>query len=108
MPAPGMITSSFGGVLTPPQVQQLLNALIGGAPFADSLNRTPTSTGAAAFPTVGPTGWAWLTELQQVPSVLLNDQTLIVRVCKVAGLLPVSAEMFSDAAVNITRWVSGA
>lgn len=108
MTSPGLVTGSFGGVLTPPQVQQLLNALIGGAPFADSLNRTPTSTGAAAFPTVGPTGWAWLNELQQVPSVLLNDKTLIVRVCKVAGLLPVSSEMFHDSAVNITSWVSAA
>ena len=40
--------------------------------------------------------------------MLLNDKALIVRVCKVAGLLPVSAEMLSDAAVNITSWVSAA
>jgi HK97 family phage major capsid protein len=40
--------------------------------------------------------------------VALNDDTLIVSVCKVAGLLPVSSEMQSDAAVNITGWVSGA
>ena len=108
MTTPGLVTGSFSGVLTPPQVQQLLNALIGGAPFSDSLTRSPTATGRAAFPTVGPTGWAWLDELQQVPSVLLNDKTLIVQVCKVAGLLPVSAEMFADAAVNVTSWVSGA
>ena len=61
-----------------------------------------------AFPTVGPTGFAWLEELQEVPSLLLNDKALIVAVAKIAGLLPVSSEMQSDAAVNITTWVQGA
>ena len=46
--------------------------------------------------------------LQEVPSLLLNDKALIVSVAKVAGLLPLSAEMQSDAAVNITTWVNGA
>ena len=43
-----------------------------------------------AFPTVGPTGFAWLEELQEVPSLLLNDKALIVSVAKIAGLLPLS------------------
>lgn len=104
----GITTGSFSGVLTPAQVSALLNALVSGAPFAASLTRAETATGRMAFPTVAPSGYAWLEELQQVPSLLLNDETLIVSVCKVAGLLPVSAEMFSDALVNITTWVSGA
>jgi HK97 family phage major capsid protein len=104
----GITTGSFSGVLTPAQVSALLNALVSGAPFANSLTRAETATGRLAFPTVAPSGYAWLEELQQVPSLLLNDETLIVTVAKVAGLLPVSAEMFSDAAVNITTWVSGA
>jgi len=104
----GLETSTFNGVLTPPQVAALLNSLVEGAPFANSLTRAQTSTGRLAFPTVGPTGYAWLSELQQVPSVILNDQTLIVSVCKVAGILPVSAEMYADSSVNITQWVTGA
>ena len=104
----GITTGSWGGVLTPAQVAALLNALVEGAPFAASLTRAETATGRLAFPTVAPSGYAWLEELQQVPSLLLNDETLIVSVCKVAGLLPVSAEMYSDAAVNITTWVTGA
>ena len=104
----GITTGSWGGTLTPAQVAALLNALVEGAPFAASLTRAETATGRLAFPTVAPSGYAWLEELQQVPSLLLNDETLIVSVCKVAGLLPVSAEMYSDAAVNITTWVTGA
>ena len=107
-PAPGIVTGSFGGTLTPAQVWALLNALVEGSPFGSSLTRANTSTGKMAFPTVGPTGFAWLEELQEVPSLLLNDKALIVSVAKVAGLLPVSSEMQSDAAVNITTWVSGA
>ena len=108
MPAPGLVTGSFAGTLTPAQVWALLNALVEGSPFAASLTRAETATGKMAFPTVAPSGYAWLEELQEVPSLLLNDKALIVAVAKVAGLLPVSAEMQSDAAVNITTWVQGA
>ena len=107
-PAPGLVTGSFAGTLTPAQVWALLNALVEGSPFAASLTRAETATGKMAFPTVAPSGYAWLEELQEVPSLLLNDKALIVAVAKVAGLLPVSAEMQSDAAVNITTWVQGA
>jgi HK97 family phage major capsid protein len=107
-PAPGLVTGSFGGTLTPAQVWALLNALVSGSPFAGSLTRAETATGRLAFPTVAPSGYAWLEELQEVPSLVLNDKALIVAVCKVAGLLPVSSEMQTDAAVNITAWVQGA
>jgi HK97 family phage major capsid protein len=107
-PAPGLVTGSFAGTLTPAQVWALLNALVEGSPFAASLTRAETATGKMAFPTVAPSGYAWLEELQEVPNLVLNDKALIVAVAKVAGLLPVSAEMQSDAAVNITSWVSGA
>ena len=107
-PAPGLVTGSFAGTLTPAQVWALLNALVSGSPFAGSLTRAETATGRLAFPTVAPSGYAWLEELQEVPSLVLNDKALIVAVCKIAGLLPLSSEMQSDAAVNITSWVSGA
>jgi HK97 family phage major capsid protein len=105
---PGLVTGSFGGVLTPAQVWALLNALIEGAPFSASLTRAETATGNLAFPTVAPTGYAWLEQLQEVPELTPGDKALIVSVAKIAGLLPVSAEMQADAAVNITTWVQGA
>ena len=102
---PGLVTGSFGGVLTPAQVWALLNALIEGAPFSASLTRAETATGSMAFPTVAPAGFAWLEQLQEVPELAPGDKALIVSVAKIAGLLPISAEMQSDAAVNITTWV---
>ncbi len=105
---PGLVTGSFGGVLTPAQVWALLNALIEGAPFSASLTRAETATGTMAFPTVAPAGFAWLEQLQEVPELAPGDKALIVSVAKIAGLLPISAEMQSDAAVNITTWVQGA
>lgn len=106
--APGLTRSAFGGVLTPAQVAALLNALVTGAPFAGSLTRAPTATGAMAFPTVAPSGYAWLEELEEVPRLVLNDKSLIVVVAKLIGALPVSSEMWADSEVNITGWVSGA
>ena len=105
---PGLVTGSFGGTLTPAQVWALLNALIEGAPFSASLTRAETATGVMAFPTVAPTGFAWLEQLQEVPELTAGDKALIVAVAKIAGLLPISSEMQSDAAVNITTWVQGA
>ena len=105
---PGLITSSFGGVLTPAQVAELLNELIEGAPFAASLTRATTSTGKLAFPTVAPSGYSWLEELAEVPRLVLDDKSLIVAVKKIIGALPLSSEMLSDASVNVTGWVGGA
>ncbi len=107
-PAPGLTRSGFAGTLTPAQVHQVLNELIEGAPFAGSLTRANTSTGTLSFPVVGPTGFSWLQELEQVPRVVLNDKAVIVTVAKIIGALPVSSEMRSDASVNITTWVSNA
>jgi HK97 family phage major capsid protein len=105
---PGLVTRSFDGTLTPAQVWALLNALIEGAPFAASLTRAETATGKMAFPTVAPSGYSWLEELEEVPRLVLNDKAVIVAVAKIIGALPVSSEMFADAAVNITAWVGTA
>ncbi len=107
-PAAGLVTGSFAGVLTPAQVHELLNALITGAPFAASLTRATTSTGKLAFPTVAPSGFAWLEQLQEVPRLVLDDKALIVATKKVMGGLPVSSEMTADATVNVTAWVNTA
>jgi HK97 family phage major capsid protein len=105
---PGLTRAGFAGTLTPAQVHQVLNELIEGAAFAGSLTRANTSTGTLSFPVVGPTGFSWLEELQEVPRVVLNDRAVIVTVAKIIGALPVSSEMRSDASVNITTWVSNA
>ena len=103
-----LTTGSFNGVLTPAQVADLLNALIGGAPFADSLTRADTSTGKLAFPTVAPSGFAWLEELQEVPRLVLDDKALIVAVRKVMGTVPISNEQIADSTERASSWARDA
>ena len=105
-PDPGVTTGAFAGTLTPAQVAQVINELVTGAPFSNSLTRAPTSTGRLALTSAAPSGFAWLEELQEVPDLALGDKAKIVAVCKIAGLLPVSSEMRADSSVNITGWIS--
>lgn len=103
-----LVTTSFNRVLTPAMVTAVMNELVTGAPFSGSLTRATTSTGKLAFPVVAPSGYAWLAELEQVPTLVLNDRAVIVSVCKLIAALPVSSEMVADSTVNITSWISGA
>lgn len=104
MPSPPAVGSGgFQGVLVPPDVQQrIINTLIEQAAFANSITRLPTTSGSVAFPIAGPTGAAWIAELARIPLMSLNDRAEVVAVAKLAGLLDVSNEMISDAAINIT------
>jgi HK97 family phage major capsid protein len=102
----GVTTASFQGTLTPAQIHDVLNTLVTQAPFAASLTRAQSSTGRMAFPTVSPTGWAWLTELQPLPVIDLNDDADISVVAKIAGILLLSNELVADSTVNITATVA--
>ncbi len=103
----GLTTADFGGVPFPPQVQaQIVNLLIGGAPFASSLTRQPTTRRSIAWPTASPTGWAWLPELGLIPEVDLQDGAVIVVVAKLAGLVTISNEAVTDSEANLTNSLS--
>ena len=73
-PDPGVTTGAFAGTLTPAQVAQVINELVTGAPFSNSLTRAPTSTGRLALTSAAPSGFAWLEELQEVPDLALGDK----------------------------------
>jgi HK97 family phage major capsid protein len=104
MPSPPAVKSGdFGGVLVPPDVQaRIINLLIEQAAFANSITRLPTGSGEVAFPVAAPSGAAWVAELAKIPLMSLNDRAEIVAVAKLAGILDVSREMWSDAAINIS------
>lgn len=103
----GLTGADFAGVLVPPQVQaQIINLLVGGAPFANSLTRQPTTRRSVAWPTASPTGWAWLPELGPIPEIDVADAAYIVSVAKIAGLVTLANELISDAEVNVTSAVS--
>jgi Phage capsid family len=103
----GLTGQDFGGILVPPQVQaQVINLLVGGAPFANSLTRQPTTRRSVAWPTASPTGWAWLPELGPIPEIDMADNAYIVSVAKIAGLVTLANELVNDAEVNVTNAVS--
>ena len=90
-PGSGVHTGSFQGYPFPPDVvARIINLLVGGAPFGDSLTRQPTNRSSVAWPTAKPTGFAWLDELQPFPTVGLGDDAYVVAVAKIGGIVDVS------------------
>ncbi len=107
-PAPPVTTGSFRSVLHPDQIAQVLNLLIGGAPFSDgALTRYPTGRSAVAFPTAKPDRPSWIAEMGDIPVVGLGDDAVIVGVAKLASIVLVSNESVGDAAVNLTNELTG-
>ena len=104
LPSPPAVSSgNFQGVLVPPEVQaQILNLLVESAAFAASLTQVRISSGSISFPVAAPTGAAWISELDQIPLMSLNDNAVTVAVAKLAGLLDVSNEMWTDSTFNLT------
>jgi HK97 family phage major capsid protein len=102
-PGQGVHTGSFGGYPFPADVvDQVMNLLLGGAPFGDSLTRQPTGRSSIAWPTAKPTGFAWLEELSPFPTIGLDDDAYVVAVAKIGGIVDVSNESVSDTAINLT------
>ena len=102
--APPVTTGSFQGVLHPADVAQVLNLLVGGAPFCNAaLTPYPTTRHAVAFPTAKPDRPQWLKEMDPLPVVGLGDDADIVATCKLASIVLMSNESAADASVNLTQ-----
>ena len=101
-PAP-ITTASFESVLHPQDVANVLNLLVGGSPFASTLTPYPTSRHAVAFPTAKPDRPAWLPEMGTIPEVGLGDDADIVAVAKLASIVLLSNEGFTDTDHNLTQ-----
>jgi HK97 family phage major capsid protein len=99
----GVTTGSFSGVPFPIDAQaKIIDLLISGSPFANSLTRQPTNRSQIGWPTVAPTGAGWVKELDPIPAVDLNDEGYVVAVCKLAGIVDLSNESVGDASFNLT------
>lgn len=98
----GVSTESFQGAPWPPEVaNQVVNLLVAGGPFANSLTRYPTVRNAVAWPTASPSGWAWRGELQELPTLNVADDAYIVAVAKLAAIVDLSNESIEDASVDL-------
>ena len=65
---PPLTTRDFDGVVTPADVQlYVVQKLLGGAPFARSLEPLPTGSGRVSWPTAAPTGGGWTARAHPCP-----------------------------------------
>lgn len=96
-PAPGFPPNG----ITPPEViAEIINALLGGAPFANSLTRRPTSANSTTWPVVSPQGMDWVHEGQPLPTVNLGDTSYNVVPKKLAGVYGLSNELLDDSTIS--------
>ena len=102
--APPVTTGSFQGVMHPADVAKVLNLLTSGAPFSgEALTPYPTDRHEVAFPTARPDRPAWLSEMDPIPVIGLNDDADIVATCKLASIVLLSNEGVTDASVNMSN-----
>jgi hypothetical protein len=84
---PETTTGSFQGVLWPHDVTPVINLLVGGSPWADSITRYPTDRSSVAFPTARPDRPAWTPEMGRISVTGLGDDADIVAVAKLATII---------------------
>ena len=99
---PPLTTADFDGVACPPDLQHgIVNRLLGGAPFARSLDPLPVRSGLVAWPVARPQGGGWTAEGSPLPQVDLGSTSYKVVAKKLSGAFPFSNELIGDAAYNI-------
>jgi HK97 family phage major capsid protein len=99
---PPILSTDFDGVTCPPEVQALVvNLLVGGAPFARSLNPLVTGASSVSWPQASPTGGSFVGEGQPLPSIAFAPEALTVYVRKLAGVFSVSNESINDSTFSI-------
>ncbi len=99
---PPLTTRDFDGVVTPADVQlYVVQKLLGGAPFARSLEPLPTGSGRVSWPTAAPTGGGWTAEGAPLPAVDINPGSYSVVAKKLAGIFEITSELRDDASFNL-------
>ena len=108
MTSPAAITTAdFNGTPFGPQViQAVISAIIGGAPFADSLTRQPTSKGKVVWPVVDDVDDpSWVEELGLIPILGIGTDAYVAAVSKLAGIVMLSIESVEDADFSLDTQV---
>lgn len=101
--APGPITQSPWASMFPADVQPIVSAIVGGAPFARSLTPLPTTRTAVSFPLVNSVDDpAWLPELGTIPVLNVDAAEDVIAVSKLAGSVLISLESINDTDYPVT------
>lgn len=99
---PAVSTGSFDGIpFGPDLVSQIVNLLVGGSPFSDSLTRIVTSRNSIAWLTSAPEEASWLHELEPFPLVPVGGDIVVVEVRKLGKIFAISNEAVSDATIDL-------
>ncbi|CAN5439734.1 hypothetical protein BH10ACT2_BH10ACT2_08380 [soil metagenome] len=102
-------TDSFDGFVCRDELATFVaNAAVGGAPFARALTPLPTTRGGVAFPVVSPDSFGWVSEGGAIPEVNLHDDSYVVAVAKLAGLVTMSSEFVDDAELPLSQLLADA
>lgn len=106
MTATPISTTSFNGHPFPPEVvREILNVGLAGAPVFSALTPRTTSRASMVFATGDPSGFDWVAELGDIPTVDPGDDSAIVSMTKIAGILLLSNEAIGDSELNLTAEV---
>ena len=90
----------YPGITPPEVIGEVINTLLGGSPFANSLTRLTTSANSTTWPVASPQGMDWTHEGQPLPQVNLGDQAYNVVPKKLAGTFGLSNELMEDGAIS--------
>jgi HK97 family phage major capsid protein len=105
-PARGPITQATWPSAFPVEVQPVISAIVGGAPFGRSLTPLPTGRTGVAFPLVNDIDQpSWGKELDVVPTLLLEGGEYDVAVSRLSGSILVSQESMDDTEYPVTSQV---
>ena len=103
---PGVIQPPWPGAFGPDFQQNVLSAVVGGAPFSRSLTPLPTQRSSIAFGVLDANDPAWIAELDQIPDLAKNQSSYEVGVSKLAGTILISQESADDSDFPITAQVT--
>lgn len=96
----------YGTHLRPEQTLMLVNAIIAGGQFSNTLSRVNSNAASIVFPVLsGVDEPLWTAELAAIPWLDLEGKPLVVAPTRLSGIVLISVESFRDGGLNITQQV---
>lgn len=95
-----------GSQFRPEQTLQMVNAIVEGGQFANTLARQDTNMASVVFPVVDDADEPeWTSELAVIPTLGLHGDPLIVAPSRLSGIVMISRESADDGGLNLTAEV---
>lgn len=96
-------SASFNGDVFPTDVVgEILATGLAGAPVFAALTQRTTTRRSMTFATGSPDGFDWTAELGTIPTVDPGDDSVVVSLAKISGMLLLSNEAVADSELNLT------